>query len=177
MHWPRRFFQRFKRCTHVLHFLMNAGASVPCPMHLWCCLNHENTSTSKFACFAPRSSFASLKKTITSASTTFPFPTTAITVHAESASYYVISARFSFECRSAAAKLSKFLVYQQWLSLLPSHGTERYKEASPPEYPKQTVQFEWCCQEEETRVERRSSADWPHARAVVANCFCNFPRI
>lgn len=25
-----------------------------------------------------------------------------------------------------------------------------------------------------TRVEWRSFADWPHARAVAANCFCNF---
>lgn len=100
------------------------------PTPLRCCLNHENTSGWKSACFASRASFVLQSRMRAYDSTTFLFPSTILTVDGEWHSFFATSAHFRFESQFTAAKSQVYLLTMAYA--FPDHGFERYKIARLP---------------------------------------------
>lgn len=105
------------------HFPTNWSTFVARQTWLCYCLNHENTSALKPACFASWAFFVLLSKMKVFASTASLFPTTVLTIDRESPTSFTMSAHFCFKHRLTAVK-SHVPRYLQWVSLPPGHASE-----------------------------------------------------
>lgn len=160
MHWRRRVLLRcFKSCSHTLRFPVSKLRKHFC-IQVWV------LCSSDLFCFV-------IENKSVSYSTAFSFPNAVLIAWVPC---YVSSLPFRIWFTAAKSLQNRFTAA--------GHVSKRHKMAMmerPLEYPKRAAWCKWCkwhlTSSSTARVVRRSSADWPHARVVVANCFRSFRHV